>query len=587
MIDQLTTEYAKGPRDYFAGLIRRKWSVFLCVAVISGLSLLLATWLPPVYRSTATVLVEQPDIPDNLVRTTVTSFANERIQIITQRVMTTENLAAVIDKYNLYEDERGNTSITYVAEIFRNAIDLVHLSADITDRQTHRASTSTIAFSLSFSHKDPRLAQEVANEIVSLYLSENLQSRKKKASETSDFLDTELLRVSKELSAEENRFSAFKEKHATNLPEHLTYKLRQIERIDDGVTTLVHRRQVLDERITYLQSQLAVTDRKVTNRGIGDSVRADPKFRIDLLQIRLATLSATYGSAHPQVIQTKREIAALEKFAEFEASISGNTDTVQLKNMAAEMMNEAAVEQDKAASPEDTTFLLRRIKLVENRITELNSPGTSVTSNPAFSQLQTQLNVATTERASLVAKEAELRNRKSAFETSLRLGPRIEQQYRAMQRNLQHLSAKYESFNNKLTQARLAEAVEVGRKGERFSLIEAPQLPNRPTSPNRPLIVAIGLVFAVVTGLSIVVISENFDERIHGIRQLSAMFGEPPLVVVPRIVTAADRRRHLASRLGIGAVSVLLCAAILVLVHRYFVPLDVLMAAIERKYTPF
>ncbi len=180
-----------GIGDYIAILKRRKMQLILPAAIIMLLSIGLALGLPSIYRSEATILIEQQEIPSELVRSTVTSYAGERIQVISQRVMTTENLGKIIDSYGLYKDERDDTSITLLAEALREDIELEMISADVVDPRSGRPTTATIAFKLSFSNKQPRVAQKVTNELVSLYLDENLRQRTQSALETSTFLSAE------------------------------------------------------------------------------------------------------------------------------------------------------------------------------------------------------------------------------------------------------------------------------------------------------------------------------------------------------------------------------------------------------------
>jgi polysaccharide biosynthesis transport protein len=77
--------------DYLAILKRRKWQLILPIVLLAPIAVIVALTLPPIYRSTATILIEQQEIPPDLIRTTVTSFADQRIQVIKQRVMTTKN----------------------------------------------------------------------------------------------------------------------------------------------------------------------------------------------------------------------------------------------------------------------------------------------------------------------------------------------------------------------------------------------------------------------------------------------------------------------------------------------------------------
>ncbi|MEW8664540.1 MAG: lipopolysaccharide biosynthesis protein, partial [Candidatus Thiodiazotropha sp.] len=208
-----------GIGDYLAILKRRKMQLIVPAAIILLLSIGLALGLPSIYRSEATILIEQQEIPSELVRSTVTSYAGERIQVISQRVMTTENLGSIIENYGLFKEERDDTSLSLLAEKLRENIKLEMISADVVDPRSGRPTTATIAFTLAFSSKDSRIAQKVTNELVSLYLDENLRRRTQSALETSSFLGAEANKLKQEIADLETSLAKFKEKHVNNLPE--------------------------------------------------------------------------------------------------------------------------------------------------------------------------------------------------------------------------------------------------------------------------------------------------------------------------------------------------------------------------------
>jgi uncharacterized protein involved in exopolysaccharide biosynthesis len=102
-------EEIKGLGDYLTVLLRRKKQFMIAAAIILAISVLLAVGLPSIYQSKATILIEQQEIPTDLVRSTVTSYAGERIQVISQKVMTTDNLSKIINDYDLYKTDRKTT----------------------------------------------------------------------------------------------------------------------------------------------------------------------------------------------------------------------------------------------------------------------------------------------------------------------------------------------------------------------------------------------------------------------------------------------------------------------------------------------
>ena len=164
-------------RDYFNIIKRRSKFLLVPFLVISLLSIILAVVLPSVYRSIATILIEEQEIPSDLVRSTVTTFADQRIQVISQRIMTRSNLLELINKFDLYSKERKTKSEERILEKMRESIKVEPLSANVIDKRNGMPSLATIAFTLSFDNDNPALAQKVANELTSLFLKENIKSR--------------------------------------------------------------------------------------------------------------------------------------------------------------------------------------------------------------------------------------------------------------------------------------------------------------------------------------------------------------------------------------------------------------------------
>ena len=101
--------------------------VVLLVAVTAGL-----VW-PATYVSTGTILIEQQEVPVDLVRSTISSFADQRIQMISQRVMTSENLLAIVQKYDLYAKERKRRGREYILGLIREDIKFGSIKASVID----------------------------------------------------------------------------------------------------------------------------------------------------------------------------------------------------------------------------------------------------------------------------------------------------------------------------------------------------------------------------------------------------------------------------------------------------------------------
>ena len=97
----MAAEYELTLNDYLSILKRRIWQIVVIASVIMIASIFVAVLLPPIYQSTGTILVESQQISNDVIRSSDTSLADERIEVIKRRVMTRENLFRIMQKYNL------------------------------------------------------------------------------------------------------------------------------------------------------------------------------------------------------------------------------------------------------------------------------------------------------------------------------------------------------------------------------------------------------------------------------------------------------------------------------------------------------
>ena len=198
---------------------RRRGIFIATTSVLLVATVALALLLPPTYRSGATILIEQQEIPQDLVRSAISSFADQRVQVISQRVMTTQNLLSLIERYNLYPDIRQSKPREVLLLQMREDIALRMISADVIDPRSGRPTQATIAFSISYQNRSPELALKVANDLTSLYLNENLTSRTQMAEQTSAFFSEEAARQQARIVELDKALAVFKQKHQDRLPE--------------------------------------------------------------------------------------------------------------------------------------------------------------------------------------------------------------------------------------------------------------------------------------------------------------------------------------------------------------------------------
>lgn len=572
----------KGIGDYLAILRRRKWHFLLPAVAVMIIAVSAALSLPATYRSSATILIEEPDVPRELVRSTITSFADQRVQVITQRVMATQNLADIIRQYGLYGESTATMPLNKLVGAMRKNIRMELISAEVIDPRTGRPSQATIAFTLSFDHGQPDVAQRIANELVSLYLNENIRERRQKAAETTEFLAGEAERLQREILEIETKLADFKRLHAGSLPEQLEYNLQVVERTERELRDLDRQAQNLAERQIYLDSELAQVS--PFSSLVGDRQQMlDPRDQLRALRMQFISVSARYGPEHPDVVQLRREVMALEK------EVGGGVDVTTLREEAVKIQAELSLARERySENHPDVVGLQRELYSVEAQLADASArdlgANDSVTpNNPAYIQLRAQLEATRSELRAIEEQRRAVRSKLERYEDLANRAPLVEREYLALRRDHENASIKYDEIRDKQRAAQLGEALETERRGERFSLIEPPLLPLEPIKPNRRAIVMLGFVLSLGIGAGITAVTEAMDTAVHGPRQVAAITGVAPLVIIPHVRTRAEILRAWRNRTLAAAGLLLVLAAPLTFVHYRVVQLDVVWLGLEHR----
>jgi succinoglycan biosynthesis transport protein ExoP len=568
MTSHVMEGFAPDLSDYVAILRRRKFHLVVPLIVIMFVTLGIAFGLPPVYQATASILIEQQEVPQDLVRSTVTSYASERIQVISKHVLTRENLWAIVKKYNLYPEQRKSDDRGQILSTMIEDISVEMVSADVIDPRSGRSGKADIAFDISFENRDPAAAQKVVTELVSLYLNENVRLRTQKASEATNFLAEEANRLSKHIGEMEAELAAFKEKNEGKLPELMQMNMSLMQRTERELEASEQQITSYKERKIYLESQLAQLE---PNTG------QSPEGRLRELQTQYLRASATYAPDHPDIIRMKREIKMLQ------AQLGIESDTSDLENRILQTRTDLAAAREKYSEDHPDVIKLEKTldtltqALKEAKSKDKNSVVAELEpDNPAYISTRTQLETAKVNLQAELKRRDRLKQKLAKYEDRLTQTPRVEQEGVALRREYESTVNKYHDIRQKQLQAQVAQQLEQESKGERFSLIEAPVVPTQPVKPNRLGILLLGTVLSMGGGLGLVSISEFFDRTLRGSKAVAALLKAPPIAVIPYIKNQNDLKRARSRQLLIVTVLLIALLAILLIAHLFWMPLDVL-----------
>jgi polysaccharide chain length determinant protein (PEP-CTERM system associated) len=466
--------------DYLEILYRCKWSLIIPSVGISLIAVILALILPNTYKSTATILVEERQISSEYIKTTVTSYTEQRIQQIKQRIMSTGRLLEIMNQFDLYKKLRADRTTNDIVTRMRSNINL----DPITDQAPGRNTEATIAFSLSFQGREsPQKVQLVAEKLTNLFLEENRYERTKQTKEVSRFLEDELNKVKSSLDSQEAEIARFKEKHINTLPELLQVNIQSLNHMERNIEMSQEKLRSLKEQEGYFQSQLVNVSPDLKEQ-------QEDKKRLDELKVLLINLKSRFTEEYPDVINTRAEIARLEMQLAKKESLHPTT-------------KESA-------------------------------------ENPAYITLAAQLSGIQADIKSTHQQIVIMMQKAQKYRKQIENTPRVEETYRTLTIKRDNTRAKYDDLMQKVLEAKVSQGLETEQKGERFTVIDPPLFPEKPFKPNRLLIVMIGMVLGLCAGVSFAAMREFSDDSVHSAERLATVTTFPVLTTIPLITTRRE-----------------------------------------------
>lgn len=525
------------PTDYFAILRRRKWTLILSFLLILFTAAVVALLLPSVYKSTSTILIEQREIPAEYVTTSMTTYAEQRIQSINQRVLTSSKLLDLIKQFDLYRElKKKKTQDEVIAEM-REDIILEPVNIEIADRRSGRTGMATIAFTLSYEGETPRKVQQVANNITSLFLKEDLKVRKDQASTTHEFLKDEKERIQKQLVECENEIAVFKQKNAHSLPELFQVNVQTMNTIQRNIESKKEILRSLKEKKEELEEQLVNTPVDLESTVVQRQIKDEDELRLEALKMELINLKTKFSDMYPDVKKLTREIKELS----------------------------VKVEQSKEKKKAEEEGRKDKVK------------------NPAYVTLSARLAGMKSDVESVMNHIRDFEKEAGVYKVRLASTPVVEEKYNNLLMEKRSLTEKYNDLQAKMMEAKVAQELESKQKGERFSLIESARLPEKPFKPNRWAVVLLGAILGLGLGVGFVSIAEFSDTSFRDSESLLRATGFPVLTEVPVIITREDRIKNVIKRLVIMAAMASVMTIAVILFDRYVIDLEVLWAKIMRQ----
>jgi succinoglycan biosynthesis transport protein ExoP len=526
------------PAHYLRVILHRKWLVIAVFALVSAGTAIYAYWMPDVFTSDTLILLDPQKVPESYVKSTVTGDVRNRLGTLQQQILSATRLQKIIDTLSLYPTERKTLAREDLITLMRNQIS-VNVVSDFGGSQDLQA------FRITYSGKEPHVVAQVANELASQFIDENMKARELQATGTTDFLQNQLQDTRKALEGQESKLRDFKLKHIGELPEQQAGELQILGQLQAQLQTegealaRAESQKSLTQAMMAQQSPVVDMDdydsKAAPAAASGAEGKGTPAKPVSATRTQLnALLAKGYTEQHPMIRKLRTELAAEE---------SAQKDTA----VAAPVV-EAVADVAPPPPPPAPTTTAPAAKRRPAPIMSSNNP-----------ILQSQLNVIEGEIAKHKQEQQRLNKQIAGYQAKVEAIPVREQQITELERDYQISKAHYGQLLNNQLSAETASQLEIRQKGEKFSILDPAQPAERPSSPNRKMIDAAGCVMGLSLGFLLALLTEFVGVSITTAEQITDSTGIPVLDVIPIIQTYADRTIHRRRLIWATASGVVLC----------------------------
>jgi polysaccharide chain length determinant protein (PEP-CTERM system associated) len=510
------------PEDVLQILRKRIWIILVPFAVVSAVTAVVARKLPDRYRSDTLILVVPQRVPEAYVKSTVTTRIEDRLQSISQQILSRTRLERIIQDFNLYAEERKTGIMEDIVQKMRT----LEIKVDIIKGD---------AFRVSYIGSEPRTVMKVTERLASLFIEENLRDREVLAEGTNQFLEAQLEDARRRLMEHEKKLENYRNQFSGQLPSQLDSNMQviqntqlQIQAILESINRDRDRRLIVERQLGDLQAEAQATPLATLQPGFGEGVTGGSTAQ-QLAQARanLQALELRFKPGHPDLALWQRRVRDLEKKADAEAL-------------------EAPVSAGSRPAP------LSAVEAARNR---------------RMGDLQAELDQLDRQITHKQEEEKRLRAVAAGYQARVDVAPARESEMAELTRDYATLQTMYTTLLSKKEDSKIAANLERRQIGEQFKLLDPARLPERPFSPDRRKINMMGIVAGLGIGFFLVGLLEYRDASFKTDEEVATVLQLPVLAVVPSMRSEAERRtifrRKLVIGVGLGS-TVTACLAVVV-----------------------
>lgn len=487
----------RGLDEYWAMVVRRRWWI-LGPLFLGWLIVFASAWIiPSKYTSETVILVEQQKVPEQFVRPNVQVDLQERLQSITNQVLSRTRLLNIINSLHLYQGTLASSDDDKIEQMRKD------IKIDLIQTPSTAGRVTLTAFKVSYAAAKPQIAQQVNTQLAGSFIDENVRASQQQSESTTNFLDAQLTSSGAALAEQEKKMRAYEAAHMGELPDQLQSNLQILSGTQAQLQAAVDARDKALQQQAYLNSLATQYDAM----GVSENNPAMPQTsaqQLEAMRAELAVLESKYTPDHPDVKKLKETIAKME----------------QMQKNTSDGKSDDASKDSEPATPSQLQAM-----------------------TPVM-QIQSQLKANKLEIQSREAQITKLEAKVNQYQARLNATPERQQELADIMRNYDQSKKSYDDLLGKAMQSSLATSLTRQQQGDQFRIIDPPSLPEKASFPDRfkfsLAALGAGLFLAFIFGAG----TEFTDDRIRSENDLLEAAPLPVLAEIPPLPTDREIAAH-------------------------------------------
>ena len=339
--------------QFYWALLLKRLPVMLALFLICTVSAaVVALKMPPTFSTSAQLLVEEPQIPDSMVRSLDQVDAGQQLQVIEQRLLTRANLLDIARKYDVFEDMRTMTPDAIVQS----------MRSQTGIRRTGGRGEATL-MRITFEARLPNIAANVVNEYVTLILQESTDFRVGRAESTLAFFEQEVQRLNEDLDLQSSKIISFKNENPDALPGDLTYRQNRQTLLQERQARLERDIAALERQRQDMISIFESTGRVNTEGGLSPEEQQLRQLQTDLQQAL-----GIYSENNPRIALLRKQIAQLQERIGDQAATTSVAENESARPVTMFELTLVDMEQRKITLEEELASIVSELDRLETSI---------------------------------------------------------------------------------------------------------------------------------------------------------------------------------------------------------------------------